>query len=45
MTIYNIHSILFILAYIVCIIIYLLILFDGICLSKVNNSYKPLSPI
>ena len=31
MTIYNIYSFLFIIVYIVCIIIYLLILYVGIC--------------
>ena len=45
MTIYNIYSFLFIIVYIVCIIIYLLILYVGICYSKRSNSYKPLSPI
>ena len=40
MTIYNIYSFLFIIVYIVCIIIYLLILYVGICLSKGNNSYN-----
>ena len=40
MTIYNIYSFLFIIVYIVCIIIYFLILYVGICLSKGNVSYK-----
>ena len=39
-TIYNIYSFLFIIVYIVCIIIYLLILYAGICYSKGSNSYK-----
>ena len=40
MTIYNLYSFLFIIVFIVCIIIYLLILYVGICWSKGNNAKK-----